>query len=139
MYTYLLRGLAKKACNQALEVFTPPEPLVCALADCGDNLRLFAMLLYKIGCYGNHAESLRTFRWDRFFDNLQHMSGDFRHVASWMSSTIDFVNGPYVSMKCFIQISTFKKVHILDVDKTALPTRGLFLTPPKAMARCYWQ
>ena len=92
MYTCLLRGLAKKGGYQALEVFTPPEPLICAFADCGDNLRVFAMLLYKIGCYGSHAENPGKFRWDRFFDNLQNLSSDIQHVASWMSSTVDFVN-----------------------------------------------
>ena len=77
MYTDVLRGLAKKArlsnieCNQALHMFKPPEPLACAFADCGDNLRLFSMLLYKIGCYGNYPEKLGMFKWSRFLNNLE--------------------------------------------------------------------
>jgi hypothetical protein len=98
MYTDVLRGLVKKAhspgiqCDQGLETYEPPEPLACALSDCGDNLQLFSMLLYKIGCYGSHTEKLGRFRWNRFFNNLQNLSSDIRHVSSWMSNTVDFVN-----------------------------------------------
>jgi hypothetical protein len=71
------------------------DTLSCALADCGDNIRLFSVLLYKIGYYENHTEKLGRFRWHQFFNNLQNLSSDVQYVASWMPSTVDFAKGNF--------------------------------------------
>ncbi|CAG8559857.1 7544_t:CDS:2 [Paraglomus brasilianum] len=75
-YIAILHGLAAMAknsgikCNSGLQQFTPAGPLNALISDCGDNVQLFSLLLYQIGCFENDE---RRFTWENFFANLWRM------------------------------------------------------------------
>ena len=106
MYTDLLRGLAKKArlsdikCNHTLDMFKPPEPLAFAFADCGDNLRLFSMLLYKIGCYGNYSEKLGTFKWWHFLSKESTSPASIKKTSPEIFAALKFSRSSSSSRSC---------------------------------------
>ncbi|CAG8628903.1 4723_t:CDS:2, partial [Paraglomus occultum] len=90
-YEQILCGLGKKAIEEGTEAttfiekfkFYAPEQFAAALADCGDNVRLFSLMVYTVGCY-NHKS--RSFSWDRLFQNLLAFSNNTVHVARWMNT-----------------------------------------------------
>ncbi|CAG8611833.1 6078_t:CDS:2, partial [Paraglomus brasilianum] len=98
MYTEVLQRTARKAsksgiqCDTELQNFVPPEPFKAALADCGDNMHLFTLLVYHIGC---HNSNKCQFSWSLFFENLKLFTNNVPTIALWMCHLRDTI------VKCF--------------------------------------
>ncbi|CAG8535316.1 6892_t:CDS:2 [Paraglomus occultum] len=97
-YAQILQALVKKAVasnlirDKDLQTFSPPEQLKIAFAACGDNIRLFSLLIYEIGRYDT---TIRKLNWIKFFENLCKRSSDISIVAKWMNGVGDLVRKHY--------------------------------------------
>ncbi|CAJ0642864.1 1674_t:CDS:2 [Entrophospora sp. SA101] len=94
-----------------LVTLTNSGHFLAALADCGDNVRLFSLMVYVIGCYDDKSH---LFSWNRLFEILLKLSDYASKVEHWINTVHYLVTTSFPKYTtCLLQLDTHCLMHVL--------------------------